>query len=449
MTRAVLIAVAILAAAPLAAHAQTPVATGRLTVDAAIQLALAHNRQLQAARLQVQRADEDVAVARSRRLPIFESELTAAQLVSPVGFSFPRGAFGDFPATGPIPATDTTVTVPRRPTLSVTTQVSQPISELVQIGLGIKSAEATREIERARVRGHELAIVNATQRAYFAVLQTESALAAGDEAIALYRELTHTLEARVLQRVALRADALDVEYRLAQEELSQVKRRNLLASQKEQLNQLLGRDLRAPFETTAAAAAMAVEVDLDAAERRALSSRPDVREAQLTVAQAEIARRIARADRLPALSVAASYASHLNVDLLPRNLATVGLQVTWEPFDWGRQRRELASKTHAVAQARLNADDIADQVVLEVGSRYRTLTEARAALAVAERAQGLARERLRVVTNQFHQQSALLPDVLQRRADVASADDRFQQALLAFWTAKADFDQAVGEDVIP
>ena len=449
MTRFLMIAV-LAVSLPVAAGAQPLAAAGeRLTLDAAIQLALAHNRQLEAARLQVQRADEDVAVARSRRLPIFESEITAAQLVSPVGFSFPQGAFGDFPATGPIPATDTTVSVPRRPTLSMAAQVSQPITKLVQIGLGIKNAETSREIERTRVRGYEVALVNSIKRAYFAVLQTESAMAAGDEAMALYRELSRTLESRVLQRVALRADALDVEFRLAQEELAQIKRRNQLESQKEQLNQLLGRNVRTPFEVAAAAAAMAIDVNLEAAERQALASRPDVREAQLTVVQAEIARRIATADRLPTVSVAASYTTNVNIDVLPRNLATVGVQVTWEPFDWGRQRRELTSKTHAVAQARLSERDAADEVVLEVNSRYRTLTEARAALAVAERAQTVSRERLRVVTNQFHQQSALLPDVLQRRADVASSDDQFQQALLAFSTAKADFEQALGEDVIP
>jgi outer membrane protein TolC len=448
MTR-LLMTFVLVTALPLATAAQ-PLASNAapLTLDAAIQLALAHNRQLEAARLQVQRADEDVAVARSRRLPIFESEITASQLVSPVGFSFPQGAFGDFPATGPIPATDTTVTVPRRPTVSMTSQVSQPITQLVQIGLGIKSAETTREIERTRVRGHELSIVNAAKRAYFAVLQQQSAIAAGDEAIALYRELSRTLEVRVLQRVALRADSLDVEFRLAQEELSQVKRRHLLESHKEQLNQLLGRDVRTPFEVVAAAA-VARDVDLESAGRLALASRPDLRESQLTVAQAEIARRIARADRLPALSVAASYTSNVNIDVLPRNLATVGVQLSWEPFDWGRKRRELASKTYALAQARLNERETADRVVLEVNSRYRTLAEARASLAVAERAQTIARERLRVVTNQFHQQSALLTDVLQRRADVASSDDRYQQALLAFWTAQADFEQALGEDVIP
>ena len=35
------------------------------------------------------------------------------------------------------------------------------------------------------------------------------------------------------------------------------------------------------------------------------------------------------------------------------------------------------------------------------------------------------------------------------RAELAGSDDRYQQALLAFWTAKADFENAIGEEVIP
>jgi hypothetical protein len=42
----------------------------------------------------------------------------------------------------------------------------------------------------------------------------------------------------------------------------------------------------------------------------------------------------------------------------------------------------------------------------------------------------------------------MLNDVLQLRSELAGSDDRYQQALLAFWTAKADFELAIGEDVI-
>lgn len=419
-----------------------------LTVDAAVRLAVEHNRQVQSARLEVQKAEAELAVSRTRRLPTFASSVTASQLLTPVSFAFPRGAFGEFPGTGPIPAVDTNVSVQRQPTLYVKSQISQPISQLLQIGLGIRSATATRDLERERARAQQLSVVNAVKRLYFAILQTESALAADDEAMALYQELDRTVAVRVAQKVSLRSDATDVQYRLAEEELSRTTHRNALASQKEQLNQLMGRDVLTAFDVAAVSTISVVEVDLQAAVQRALDNRPDVREAKLSVMQAELSRGLTKADRLPEVSVAVSYSSNFNMDVLPRNMATVGVQVTWEPFDWGRSAHEYAAKSRAVEQARLGVRDTLDRAVIEINSRFRTLAETRAQLKVAEIAQAGAREKLRVTTNQFRVQAVLLSGVLQQRAELADTDDRYQEALLAFWTAKADFEQALGEDVI-
>jgi outer membrane protein TolC len=182
----------------------------RLSLDSAIRLAIENNRQLQSSLLQVKKADEDVAVARTRRLPVFDLEAQASQLITPVDFSFPQGAFGDFPGVGPIPATDTNVSVPRQLTYYFSSQVSQPITQLFRINLGIDNAVATREIEQERVHAQRLSVVNSVKRVYFAILQTESALETTEQAIALYRELDRTLETRVAQKVALRSDSLDV-----------------------------------------------------------------------------------------------------------------------------------------------------------------------------------------------------------------------------------------------
>jgi outer membrane protein len=418
----------------------------RLTLDAALKMAVDNNRQVQTARLEVDKADANLASTRTRRLPIFETEVTASQLMSPVDFSFPQGAFGTFAATGPIPSTDTTISVPRQPTYYVSSQVSQPLSQLFQINLGIKNAVTAREIQRERVRAEQLTVVNSVKRLYFAILQTQSALTATDEAIALYRELDRTLQVRVTQKVALRGDSLDVQFRLAQEELSRTTRQNALASQKEQLNQLLGRDVRTAFTVEEVGAASLLEVDVAAAQTQALESRPDVRQARLTLQQAELDRRITKADRIPEVSVAASYISNFNMSVLPTNLATVGLRLTWEPFDWGRNKHELAAKTQTVQQARLGVRDAEDRTVLEINSRFRTLAEKRALLNVASMAQATARERLRVKTNQYQLQAALLPDVLQVRSELANTNDRYQQALLDFWIAKADYELAVGEE---
>ncbi|MGE3472708.1 MAG: TolC family protein, partial [Vicinamibacterales bacterium] len=219
-----------------------------------------------------------------------------------------------------------------------------------------------------------------------------------------------------------------------------------LASGKEELNRLLGRDVGTPFAVTDAADLALVEVDLDAAVRRALENRPDVREARLAVDQATLDERIARAGRIPDVSFALSYVTNLNIDVLPANLASAGIQLTWEPFDWGRRRAEIATKASTVAQARLAARDAEDRARVDVSRRYRTLMEKRALLRVASMAQDVVRETLRVRTNQYQVQAALLPDVLQVRAELAQAVDRYQQALSAFWTAKADFELAIGED---
>ncbi len=452
MTRCLVAACVIALLAPTGVAAQSAGAGDttleQLSLERAVQIALENNRNLQSARLQVSKAEDDLGAARTRRLPAFDTEVNLSQLLTPAQFGFPKGAFGEYPGVGPIPSAETTVEVPRQPTAYLWAQVSQPLSQLFRIGLTVKNAEAARDVERERVRGHTLSLVNGVKRQYFAILQTQSALAATDEAIDLYKALDRTLQVRVAQKVALRSDSLDVQYRLAEAELSRTTQQNALASQKEQLNEMLGRDVRTLFAVDAVSAISAFEVDVEAAQRNALATRPDVQEARLKLQQAELDRRIKKAERIPDVSIAASYSSNFNIDVLPKNLALVGVQVKWEPFDWGRRNRELASKTHTVDQARLNVRDAEDQTVLEINSRFRALNEKRALLRVVEMAEATAREKLRVKTNQYQVQAALLPDVLQLRAELADSTDRYQQALLAFWTAKADFDQAVGEEAL-
>lgn len=419
-----------------------------LSLEAAIRIAVENNRTLETARLQVLKAEDDLAATRTRKFPSLETTLSGSQLLTPVSFAFPQGSFGDYPGIGPIPAVDSEVTTPRRPTVYATAQMTQPLTQLKRINLSVRSAAATLDLERERAREQQLSLVNAVKRLYFGILQTESALTANDEAIALYRELGRTLEVRVAQRVALKSDSLDVDFRLAQEELSRLTNANTVASQKEQLNQLLGRPVTTLFETETVTAMSPLEIDLAAARSRALEDRPDVKEARVKVQQAELDRRLKHAERIPDVSLAVSYLSNFNMDVLPKNLASAGVQVKWEPFDWGRKGRELAAKDRVLEQARLSVREVEDKAVVEINTQFRKLGEARALLHVAQLGQTTTREKLRVRTNQYQIQAALLSDVLQLRADMADTNDQYQQALLAFWTAKADFELAVGEEVI-
>jgi outer membrane protein TolC len=55
----------------------------RLTIEQAVELALRHNRLLQPDELEVEKAAERVAIARTRRLPQFEFDFLGLQTITP------------------------------------------------------------------------------------------------------------------------------------------------------------------------------------------------------------------------------------------------------------------------------------------------------------------------------------------------------------------------------
>jgi outer membrane protein TolC len=443
MTRAWCVA-AMLACATTAS-AQT---VGRsLSLDEAIAMAIAQNRAFANATLAVERAQQDVDAAKTRRLPGFSVEAQASELLKPVDITFAEGAFGTFPATGPVPNTDTTITTPRKLTTVVNATVSQPITQLKAIGLRVRMSEATADIQREQARAVRVALVADVKRLYYGILQTTSAREAARAQATQLMELDRVVSNRVEQRAALRGTSLEVRARLAQSRLALLTLDHTLDSQKEQLNQLLGRDVRTPFEVGGASEPSAIELDVDAAVSKAMSNRPDIKQAQARLRQSELSRSLARTDYIPEVSLAASYISPINVEGAPRNMATLGVQVKWEPFDWGRKAHAVASAALATRQAKNTLDDAEQQAVLEITATVRRLEEARLRIESAGLAQDAASENTRVKLAQFVTDSALAADVLQSHAAFADAANQYQQALLAYFTARADFDRALGEDV--
>jgi outer membrane protein TolC len=140
------------------------------------------------------------------------------------------------------------------------------------------------------------------------------------------------------------------------------------------------------------------------------------------------------------------YLSPITSDVLPQNIAYVGVDISWDVFDWGKKQQDLAQLRRASEQARNSVADTASQIVLDVNSAFRKLEDSQAFLAVAETGQEAAREQLRVVTNQYRHQAALLKDVLAAQASLGQANDQYRQAALGFWEARANLDRALGTD---
>ena len=429
-------------------HAQEVARTAAspLTLEEAISIAQANNRQVKNAILTASIDEDQIAEARTYRWPSINVYALGSQLLTPVDFTFPKGAFGSFPGIGPVPATDTKIHTPLRPTFYGFTQVSQPLSQQYKIGLNIRQARLAKLADEQKLRQEKQSVVNQVKRAYYAILQTQSSLASSEENLEFDRELDRTTLQLVAEKTALKSESMNVKARIAQEEYSNLTLRNTLASQKEQLNSLLARDVRTDFSVVEVPELTSSEADLDAAQAKALAVRPELREGRLRLEQAELNRRIRKADYIPDVSLTVNNLSLANVNLLPANVASAGVLITWNPVDWGRRKHELAAATKQIEEAKNTVNDTESQVLVDVAAKFRKLAESRALLTAAKLQLEAEREKLRVLTNQYAQKVALSKDVLQQRSSVESATSQSSQALLSFWAAKADFEKSLGEE---
>ncbi len=413
-----------------------------LTLDQAIALALHENHVVRGAELEAGKTGDILAATRTGRLPSMEVfSLAGEQFVEPV--HVPNPLSNIFPGVGPF----FSIGVPRRPTNIFAGLILQPLTQQYRLGLNVEQAKLTRDTERERLRLVKQSTIDHVKQTYYGILQTQSALESTQEVITSYRELDRVTGDKVAQQASLKSASLDIKTRLAKAEYEALNFSNELATKKEQLNDVLGRDVRTEFRVDPAPDVSGFPDDLVSARNRALAQRPEVREGKLKIKQAEIDRRIKKSEYIPDVSAGFIYMNFQNFDdFLPRNLASVGLALKWEVFDWGRKRDQLAEKAKTIEQANELLRQAESRVLMDVSEKFRNLQQTRQSFVVAQLAEAAAREELRVNTSKYKLTAALLSDVLQSQSTLAEANHQFQQALLGYWTARAEFEKALGED---
>jgi outer membrane protein TolC len=416
-----------------------------LTLDQAITLALQKNRQVQNSSLDVAKSNDQIASSKTQQYPQLQVAVTPAYSISPIDMTFQQGSFGTYPApVGPVPATETTLTTDRGYSTAISASVVQPLSQLYKIGLSIEQLGVGTDMSRQDLRNQRQTIVNNVKQAYFAVLQSQSSLEALAEQVASSRELVRVVTEQAAEQTALQPALLQAKVSLAQAEYNVGATRHTLASQKEQLNHLLGRDPETPFRVREVPSATPLQSNLAAAREAALRQRPDLQKARLNVQYADYSVSIKRAEYIPNVSLVYKYIAPVTSDVLPQNISYVGLELSWDVFDWGQKQHDLAQLERARTQAQNSAEDLASQVMLDVNSSFRKLEDARNYLKVAELNRDAARAQLQVTMGSFRQQTALLKDLLAAQASLAQANDQYRQGVLGFWEARSSFELAVG-----
>jgi outer membrane protein TolC len=325
-------------------------------------------------------------------------------------------------------------------------QALQPLSQLYKISLSIYEQELATQNDNEQLRSQRQNVVANVKQDYYALLQTQSSIDDTNAYIKQYEETDRVTDQYLAQEAVLKSDSLTVKAQLAQYRYQLMELNNTLQTQKEQLNDLLGRNLDTDFRTEPVPAMSFEELDLKFAQQRALTQRPEIRQAEIGVKKADTDRKLAKAQYIPDISASIHYFTPINTELLPTNIATAGLEMSWDPWDWGRRRDDLKQKVIGLSQAQYQLDKARSQVLLDVNNNFRKLSQSRQLLSVTQAAKDAANEKLRETNDKFSKEAVLLRDVLQQQTAVANANKDYENALLSFWTARANFEKALGQE---
>lgn len=415
-----------------------------LTLDDAIRIATSHNRDIRISAFDITKAQETVAQARTNYLPNLQTYVLAGSPLQPLNFRFPAGTFGTYPGTGPIPGKDSNIRSPERVGAFITASAAQPLTQIHKVNLAVYQARLGINLAKEELRGQQQETARQVKEAYYQVAQLQAQVASAKATVKALMELSNVTGQRLAQLTVLESDSLTVNAKLKQTRYQLLTTQDAFEVQKQNLNRLLGRDLRTPFSVEMQMFGELAEWDLEAARKQALEQRPELREARLQTKIAAMDVRRERAKYIPDISFQVGYLGFQNVNFLPQSAGTVGFVLQWQPFDWGYKKHRIREFQATTNQKATAEEDAEQRVLLEVEDKFRKLAEARMLLDAQTEQRRAEQVRFVEVTNRYKQQSTLLSDLLRQQAEVSQAEAHYQDALAGLWTARAEFERAIG-----
>ena len=427
---------------PVAVQAGAP---GVLTLDEAVAEAQQNNRQIKIAFQNVLYSNDSILAAKTQRYPQFNVQLTGSGLLTPISVNVPEGVFGTVDSQ-PIPTKNSVITTEPHFSGMSYIQIYQPLSQLYNVHLNVELLKVGKQLSQEQLRQQQQEITNSVKSAYYSLLQTQSALEAARENVKALQEMDRTTDEYVKEKSALPYQSSGVKAQLAQAELQVVTLEDTMQTQKENLNDLMGRDITSDYALAGVPDALPEEQSLEMARQTALANRTEIKQAQYKIDQAVFARRAEKANYIPQIGLQYLFFSPFTIEGLPSSINAVGFSLKWDVWDWGYKKHVMDEKQRGIEQSRLNLTETQSQVVIDIDNRYRKLREARAGLKVAQLSEDAEKQKLDVVTLQFKQNAALLSTLQTEQSNMAQAESQYQQALANFWTARSDFEKALGED---
>ena len=432
-----------LALAGGSASAQSLSSSDTLTLDQAVQDALAGNPSIRAASASVDEASAGISVARAGWYPRIRASETwqrgnqpvfvFSSLLSSRRFAASNFAIDQLTHPGPIGYVHSQV------------GLEQLLYDGGTRSAAIAGARARTTAASATADEQTLGIATAITVAYGRLLVVQTQQRALTAALDAAREDAARATRRRDAGLATDADVLALTVHVADLEQRAIAAAGDVVVLRAEINRLAGAPIARAFTAVEPADALApspeVLADLVALAQR---QRPDVVRAAAGVDAADSARRVARGAFLPQVAAQAAVDAS-GTRISERSTSWIaGGEVRWSLALGGAERAGLRAAVAGVSRARLEADAVRAQAEVDVVTAWQHLQSARARQTVGRAAVDQARESLRIVRDRFDAGLAPVNDVLRASTALLDAETGRVTALADLVTARAELDRAVG-----
>lgn len=282
-----------------------------------------------------------------------------------------------------------------------------------------------------------------TVTSYFTVLQTANLLEVNNQTVANMEEHLQSVQAKYDVGVVAKSDLLRSEVELANARQNVIKAENNYLLAKNSLLNNMMLDAATELSLTESLVYQPYAKSMEESLVLAKKNRPDIAQAQATVAIAATGIDLAKSGRLPSVSLGAS--SGWSEGILPSSDNwTVGVSASWNLYDAGTTGAKIKQADASLTKAQEQARQVETSALLEVRQNYLSMTEAKKRLGTTDVAVAKAQEDLYIAREKYNAGIGTNLDVIDAQLALTQAKTNRIQGLYDYNVSMAKLNKAIG-----
>lgn len=445
---------------------QMGAATRAVSLEDALELALANNRDLAGARLEVEAANKRVREAWGSVFPTLDLNMSYTRSLTVPGNFLPRIIFD--PTADPEDLVEVKFGADNSWNLQL--RAEQPLFQAAAF-IGVGTADRFRGLQEEALRGRTIGVATRVKLAYYAALLADEGVRLTENTVARVRQTL--AETRKLADAGLSStyDVLRLEVELANVEPSLRRSANAANAAKRNLAvELAVADLDAvdvmgslldvelsPGPEADGVVAAGTTLTEDRALDLAMESRSDVRQLALTEQLRVAELRVEQSEYLPKLTLFGTYSIQAQQNGAPEFFGAsdrqrsygrqVGLQLSMPLFGGMKRPARTAQKRAVIEQVRSQQALLRDRVESDVKTLLDAVREARDRARSQQLARGQAERGYEIARAQYREGIGSQLEVTDAENALRQSEFNYAEAVHDYLTARVRLEEAIG--VVP